>query len=122
MDVKNASRDSILESKTHKTEQIDVPEWGGVVFVRTMSGEERDDFEASLVDAAGPDQKKNFRNLRARLLVKTIVDENGNRLFSDADAVPLGRQSAVILDRVFSISQRLNSLGQQDIEKLTKNS
>ena len=122
MDVKNANRDSILESKTHKMEQIDVPEWSGVVFVRTMSGEERDDFEASLVDAAGPDQKKNFRNLRARLLVKTIVDENGNRLFSDADAVPLGRQSAVILDRVFSISQRLNSLGQQDIEKLTKNS
>ena len=44
------SRDAILQREDIKTEDVEVPEWGGTVRVRGMSGVERDAFEASLIE------------------------------------------------------------------------
>ena len=43
------SRDTILQREDIKTEDVEVPEWGGTVRVRGMSGVERDAFEAGLI-------------------------------------------------------------------------
>jgi hypothetical protein len=101
------TKDFILEAQDLKTETINVPEWGCDVTLRAMTGTERDAFDQSLV----LDGQRNIENLRARLLVKTIVDESGQRLFADEDAVALGKKSAAALDRCFDVAQRLNGLG-----------
>lgn len=64
----------------------------------------------------------NMKNLRAKLVALTIVDEEGNRIFSQQDVNLLGKKSALALNRVFEVAQRLNGLKPEDVEELTKNS
>ena len=40
------TRDEILESEDLATETVSVPEWGGSVIVRALTGTERDAYEA----------------------------------------------------------------------------
>lgn len=110
------SKSDILAVQDLKKEAVAVPEWGGDVFIRTMTGLERDQFEQSL----SIDGQRRLENLRARLLVKTLVDEHGVRLFDDADAEALGGKSAAALDRCFDVAQRLNGLGPAQ-EAIAKN-
>lgn len=112
------SKDKILAADDLKYEDVEVPEWGGTVRVRTMTGTERDAFEESMVDK---DKKTTFKNVRAKLTSKTVVDENNNPMFSDADIEKLGKKSARALDRIFAVAQRLNGIGKEDIEEYTKN-
>jgi hypothetical protein len=111
-------RDQILGADDLPVEEVEVPEWGVTVRVRTMMGYERDAFEASVVQG----EKRNLDNLRARLCAMCIVDEDGNRVFSESDAEALGRKNAGALDRVFAVAQRLNGMSKQDVDDLVGNS
>ena len=114
------TKDAILAAQDLKTENVLVPEWGGEVSVRTMTGTERDEIEAETLQSAG-DIKTRYRNLRARVLVRVLVNEKGERLFGDSDIEALGGKSTAALDRLFAVAQRLNALTEQDVEALLKN-
>ena len=43
------TKDQILEANDLQSESVTVPEWGGDVLVRTMTGADRDAFEASMI-------------------------------------------------------------------------
>ncbi len=116
------TREAILQAVDLPKEQVSVPEWGGDVLVRALTGAERDQFEASIIDQKGKGTRINHKNMRAKLVALTIVDESGNRLFADDDVVALGRKSAAGLNRVFSAAQRLSGLTQEDVDELEKNS
>ena len=111
------TRDAILGAGDLPTEKVDVPEWGGHVFVRSMTGAERDAWEMK-IHKNGPE---NISNLRASLLVLTLVDAKGERLFSDKDVDALGGKSAGVITKLFDVAQRLNSLSSDDVEELAKN-
>ena len=115
-------REDILNAEDGCVETVLVPEWDGEVRVKTMSGVERDAFEASLFEEKGGDIKRNISNLRAKLLVRCIVGEKGERLFTDKDIDVLGKKSSVALDRIYGIAQRLNGIGVKEVDELTKNS
>ena len=112
------TRDTILQSDDLPSELVNVPEWGGEIFVRTLTGTERDAFEQSMVQKKN---KPNMQNVRARFAVLTICDDKGERVFTDADAAELGKKSAAALDRVFAVAQRLNGFSQDDAEDLAGN-
>jgi hypothetical protein len=116
------TRDAILEAQDLQHEEVYIPEWGGSVRVRTLTGAERDAFEQSIVDQRGKDTRMNLRNIRAKLVALTVVDGDGKRLFSDADAKLLGQKSASALDKIFDVAQRLSGLRDEDVEELAKNS
>lgn len=116
------NRTAILEVKDIKTEILTVPEWGGDVIVKGLSGTERDSFEAECVQGKGKNQTVNLVNLRARLVARSLVDENGQRLFEDRDVDLLGKKSAQALSRVFERAQVLSGLTNSDVEELAKNS
>jgi hypothetical protein len=113
------NKDSILAAADLPTEKVPCPEWGGDVYVRTMAGTERDHFEQTIADGK---KATNLNNVRARLAVKTVCDEKGNRLFSDDDADALGKKSGKVLDRIFDAAQRLNGIGDKAVEEIAKNS
>lgn len=115
------TKDQIFEIKDLQVELVDVPEWGGQVYVRGMSGSERDAFEASVVDLRGSTQKVNMQNIRARLVSLTACDQEGNRLFSDSDIIELGKKSAIALQRIFDVAQRLSGLSKEEMNLLEKN-
>ena len=116
------TKSAILAANDLKTQDVDVPEWGGAVRVRAFSGRERDAFEASLVRGDGKDRKVDLTNMRARLVALSVVDEAGQRVFTDEEVDLLGAKSGAALDRVFAVAQGLNGLSGADVEALVKNS
>lgn len=116
------TKDQILEAIDLKNEPVDVPEWGGSVLVRNMTGADRDAFESAMVsiDADGT-RKPDMSNLRAKLVAMTVVDDSGNRLFTLDDVARLALKSAAALERVFSAAQRLNGLGEKEQATAAKN-
>ena len=116
------SKTAILAANDLKSEDVEVPEWGGAVRVRSFTGRERDAFEASMVRGEGRDRKVDLTNMRARLVGLTVIDETGQRLFTDDEVDLLGAKSGAALDRIFAIAQKLNGLSGADVEELSKNS
>ena len=119
--MKLLGKDEILAASDMTFEEVDVPEWGGAVRVKSMSGAERDLFESFLTDIKGKDVKQNFNNVRAKLVACTAVDENGSLLFDVIDVAALGKKSAIALNRVFQVAQKLNGIGQDAVDELSKN-
>lgn len=122
--LKLLTRDEILAADDKTTEVVDVPEWGGAVTIRGLTGSERDQYEASMV-RYGKDNKGQMEvqavetaNIRARLVSLTAVDEAGKRLFKDSDLLDLGDKNAAVLNRLFDAARRLSALTNEDIEAL----
>lgn len=113
------TKDQIKAAQDTKTEEVEVPEWGGTVIIKTMTGKSRDALEMSMVKANGQQDRS---NIRARFVVASAVDDKGKPLFEDADIEWLGQKSAAALDRCFAVSQRLNHITDGDVEDLAKNS
>ena len=119
------TKEQIFEADDLEAEVVEVPEWGGSVKVRGLTGRERDRLEATvaLTNKKGEQIGTNLDNLRARLCAMSIVDEDGKLMFTSKDDVlQLGRKSAVVVNRIFEVAQRLSGLTEQDVEALTKNS
>src|SRR5574337_1084901 len=108
------SKDQILEANDLRTEEVAVPEWGGSVRVRTMTGADRDAFEVSMMTIL-PDgsRRPNISDMRSKLVALTVVDDAGALLFGLDDVPVLARKSAAALDRVYQAAQRINGLGDQ---------
>lgn len=119
-EIKFLSRDDILNFEDITTEVVEVPEWGGSVRLKVLSAAERDAFEASTVTTKGGKQKPNLANLRARLVARCIVDEDGKRVFESGDVARLGNKSSRALDRLFTKCQELNGFSDKDVEELTE--
>jgi len=116
-------RDSILAAKDMpEPVKVPVPEWGKDVWIKVMSGTERDALDAENFQFVDKEVKINRENGRARLLVRCLCDELGRRLFSDADAVLLGGKKHDVLDRLYDIAQKVNKLDAESIKDLSKNS
>lgn len=115
------TRGEILAALDLPTEDVEVPEWGGCVRVRGMTGAERDRFEASVVEMRGKSARVDMVNLRAKLAATCMVGEDGQRLFAEQDVEALGAKSAAALSRVFEAAQRLSGLTGADVEELAKN-
>lgn len=115
------TKEAILAADDRKTEEVPVPEWGGSVMIRTLSGRERDEFESSTIKVRGGKREENFANFRARLVSLCMVDETGQRLFKTrAEIDMLGNKSVAALQRVFNKAQELNGMSEQDVEELTE--
>lgn len=123
-DVSNGSKElsaaDILNANDEVIEKVDVPEWGGHVYVRSLTGHERDAFEESIIEGRGKNRNVNMRNLRAKLVAAATVDSNKKRLFDAAQVDALGKKNSRALDRVFEKAQELSGLRDEDVEELTK--
>ena len=115
------TREEILTADDIKTEEVAVPEWGGEVLVRSLTGTQRDNYEMEIV-AARDKGKLTKAALRAGFVARCVVDEQGVRLFKDADIQALGMKSAAALDRVFAVAKRMSELSEEDLEAMLGNS
>lgn len=129
----------IDEARDLTREKAPVPEWAPqdtpekeradfYVNIKTMTGMERDRYEAGMIEqqdqSAGPAKKVKItlENMRAKLLWRTIVDDDGNTIYKKSDIAQLGLKSAKVLDRLWTIARRLNGLSQEDVDFYVGNS
>jgi hypothetical protein len=109
------SKEQIFAAGDITVKEVKVSEWGGVIHVRMMSGDERDAYEGS---ASQPGQKF----IRARLVQMTACDAAGNLLFTPDDLPKISAKAGAALDRVFAAAARHNRITPADIEELKKGS
>lgn len=115
------TREAILTIHDSQIEAVEVPEWGGTVYVRSMTGAERDWLEGQVVQREGKSVKLNHENIRAKVVMMTVCDADGIRLFTEADISVLANKSGAALDRVFQVAARLGRLREEDLAELARN-
>ncbi len=114
----------IRNAKKLITETVLTPEWGegSYAIVKRLSAKERDQFEESNVKGTGKDRRLDLSNVRARLVSLCLVDDQGNRLFTDQEAEELGEYDSLVMDRIFDAAHLLNRLGAKGMGDAEKNS
>lgn len=93
------TRDQIREAADLVTEKVEVPEWGGAVFVKRMTALEVSEYH---------DKKKKMPSATVALLIYCAVDESGNNVFTPDDAEWLAQKSCKAVDRIAGKAIDLN--------------
>ncbi len=121
--MKYLTKEEILAAQDLPAEDVDCPEWGGVLRVRGLTGAQRDAWEASI-------QKKlpsgevvpDFTDIRAKFASHVVVDEMGVLMFTSAEVTRLSAKSAVPLDRICDVGKRLSGMSDDAITVAEGNS
>lgn len=122
------NREQLLKKEKLEIVEVDLGK-GDVVFVRQMTGRERDNFEQSMlrkVKKPGSnvvEYEPSIKDFRAKLAVNTLCDEEGECLMKPEDYDLLSRNmSAFRLEKIINIAQKLNKISEEDKEEMVKNS
>ncbi len=116
----------ILDMDDVVIESHPVPEWkNGVVFVRSVSAQERGEIEASAAaykENKGKDQSF-ARDFTVKFAWLTMCDSTGKRLFDKIeDVAKLKQKNAAAIASIAEHGQRLSGFSKEDMEQLEKKS
>ena len=122
------SREALLQRDELKIERVELSK--GHVFVREMTGLEKDIWEKSMLKEKPSGNKNrpveyevNIEGFRAKLAIVTVCNEKGVLMFKPEDVRVLNQMmNAANLDRIITVAQRLNAITEKDKEELLKNS
>ena len=118
----NLTREMILEANDVQSEPCEVPEWGGTVYVRVMSGAQRDVFEQWAIDRRSNGGQQSIRDLKALMVVLSVVDAEGKPLFELKDLALIQTKNYKAIDRIFQMSDKVNKISDKEIEEIAGNS
>ena len=104
------TREQILGADDRKNETVDVPEWGGAVKVRSMSGAEAEKY-TEIVSEEG---RSGVANL-ALLVSMCVVDEDNKPLFSDEDIKALAEKDINVLNAVATACMKVNGFEHEKV-------
>lgn len=114
------TKDQILSVRP-KVKEIEVPEWGGSVFVRPVTLKE----QAKLADLGAKFEKSStldrMKNGTLCLIQWTVCDSEGESLFGPDDVVKLLDKSASAFLRLQDEILALSGLTKESREELEKN-
>ncbi len=117
------SADEILAMDDIPVEEVVVPEWKNrKVRIRGLSAAAKNAYQASLVETNGKSRKIKLEHMTAKLLVKCLVNAQLQPLFSEAQILQLGTKSAMVLERLAQIANRLSGMDDEENEAILKNS
>lgn len=95
---------------------VDVPEWGGTVYLTVMSTHDLDRIQARYLKAQ--EDPEQAAGLTAAYVAACWCDENGKRqAITTADVKKLGDQSPKVLRRLMDAAQKLHDDDEEDAEK-----
>ena len=111
------SKEQILAADDMGLKEVEVPEWGGNVFVRVMTVGERDSYENEWI----VNKNKGVENFRSKFLQRVLCDEKGELLFTASEIDLLAKKSARVITRIWEAAMKHNALTDGDVEELAKN-
>ena len=127
VEEKSLSRSSLLAKEELEKVKVDLGE-RGFVYVRQMTGRERDNFEQSLIKETKDNKgqvtgyDRALGDFRAKLAVVTLSNEKGELLLDAKDYSRLSQNmSARRLELIVNAAQKLNAISEEDKEELVKN-
>ena len=101
---------------------VEVPEWGGSVWVRMLSGLELETLETRIDAQLKAGDAGQARALYALIVGTCLVDQNGQRLFDTEDSKQLASLAGPALKRIAQAASRLNGILESDVDSAKKNS
>ena len=102
--------ENILAAEDFVYDIIECPEWGGEVRVRSLSGGQRSTLKKA-IDAGRDD-------IDETVCVMAIVDNDGNRIFTQQQIAALSKKSTSVISRI--AIRVLEISGMRDHEKAVK--
>jgi len=123
-------REKLLKKGQFKIAKVELGD-GDYVFVREMSGRERDAWEAKMLEGI-PAEKLDaittgnmgdgLKDFRASLAVRTVCDEQGVLIFKPEDVAELSmNMGAGKLQKIAMEATRLNGISKKAQDDLVKN-
>ncbi len=88
--------------------RVEVEAFGGTVFVRSLTSDEKDAFEVENAKRRETSGDSGAVGFRARVVCWTCCNAEGSRLFEFSDADALGKADIATIDKLFEASDRLN--------------
>ena len=122
------NREAILNARISNLKTIEVPEWGGSVYLRKWTGKDRNRFlEDSVKISSGGDVEVKYDKLLDNMLkavALSLCDETGTRLFEDSeeDIALLADKEADVLQMLYDEVMALNALNSTATADAAKNS
>lgn len=122
------NRKALLSKDDIKIEKVELPN-GDFVFVKEMTGHERDLFEESILIEKRDDKDnivgydRSLTDFRAKLAAFSMCDEKGNLLLQPEDVAQFSKSiKASYLRIIVEKSQTLNKVDEESKEEIVKNS
>jgi len=124
-ETKVLGRTGLLKKEELQKQLVDLGK-GESVYVRQMTGRERDQFEQSMLKKVNnkgvTEYEASMKDFRAKLAVNTCCDAKGKNIFEPTDYDQLSQNmSAARLERIVNVAQELNKISEKDKEDIVKN-
>ncbi len=123
-ETRELSADDIIAAQDIVIERVEVPEWGGHIYVRAMTAAARERYIESVRKTEGKGrnavEKIQLEDSSAKLVQNTACNKLGSLLFTSAHIKKLAAKSSKAMQRVVDAASRLNGLD-DDAEQEAKN-
>ncbi len=104
----------IIAAEDFRFAEVDVPEWGGTVRIRSLSAKQRDTL-ARKIKSDGEAEASEM------MVVMCVVDENGQRVFEFKDIERLKAKSTIPIARIVRALGELTTAYEKSAEKFEEN-
>lgn len=101
------SKEKLLKS-VFKSEEIEID--GDKYLVKELSAKDGTAYENSLYKIVGDKVVPQTDHVMTRLVLMTLCDLEGTRVFDDKDLNLVGELPASVINQIFEVSARLNGL------------
>jgi hypothetical protein len=88
-----------------KAQTVEVPEWGGEVLVKSMSGRLRSNLEQKVANNAP------HGDVKMMIVTSCCVKEDGSPMFTTADKKWLAEKAAAPLETIFEAACKMSGIG-----------
>lgn len=120
-ETRELTADAIFSAVDMKVEPVDVPEWGGKIYVRRLTGRERDEFEQLMQDRRQGRNALKVQGVIAKTVVLAACTAGGTKLFQGKDAEgKLNEKACAPLMRIFDAAMSISGMKEDDIENIVE--
>lgn len=105
----------ILAADDIRSIEVEIPQWGGSVRVRGLSGKLRSQLEQKI------SSKANFGDIKMLVVLNCTIDEAGKPLFSNSQRPALEEKSADAIELIFEAACRLSGIGDKQVQEAEGN-
>jgi hypothetical protein len=111
------SLEQLLGAVDTPIEKIYVKPLNGYLYVKGLTGEERDEWEKTIVRGRGK-KAKVVQNVRAHLLARCLVTRAGVPLMNPGLIARLGKVRADIIGPAYDLAAKLSGISDDDLDEL----
>lgn len=94
----------------------------GNVWIHGLTAGEKDQYEDQVFKVKAGSREVRISNARSMLIIRTVHDQHGKRIFNDADLGRVCNMPASVVDPMYELARKLSGMPTGEIEEMVKNS